>query len=314
MKQKISTTLILLISIITLNYSCAQAKNKTHDKLNAESARAELESLNKRIEHLYSNKETDSVIRLYSEKFTLLPEYKPAIVEIKSLNQFYKDWFDAINNIIYKKSIYKVEMFSDYVLEIGNFTLNYSTKQNPKNNYTGKYMIMWKRNAQMKLNILSEAFGSDKLIKPEDVPYAGVQVKEIFVLDKNIINDELRSDVEEFDKTLTNAVVDGNGKARADGFTKDGIYMPHFGSILEGMDVLLPYMMKTYTPSSKLYVRNTYREIFNMGEFVFLNGHFKGGWGDPASGGTFEGNMSNLMKRNAKGKLLMYRQLANNDR
>jgi hypothetical protein len=49
-------------------------------------------------------------------------------------------------------------------------------------------------------------------------------------------------------------------------------------------------------------------------EFVFINGHFKGGWGDQSTGGHFEGNVSNLMQREKNGKLLMYRQLANNGR
>ena len=317
--MKVSIALIFVISIITLNYNCSQTKNKTYKSANKtngefESIKAEVETINERIEHFYLNEDTDSLIGLYSEKFTFFPEYKSAILETKSLKKFYKDWFNVVDNMIYKKVIYKVETFSDCVLEIGNFSLTYSTTQHSKNNYTGKYMIMWKRNAKMKLNILSEAFGSDKFIGPENVPYAGVQIKESYVLDKNIVSNELRPEIEEVDKILTKAVVEGNGKARADGFTKDGIYMPHFGSILDGMDVLVPYMMKTYTPGSKLYVRNTYREIFNLGEFIFINGHFKGGWGDPINGGTFEGNMSNLMKRNENGKLLMYRQLANNDR
>ncbi|WP_207513686.1 YybH family protein [Longitalea luteola] len=278
------------------------------------SVKAELEALNNKIGAFYRKEAADSMLTLYANNFTFLPEYKPAIVERTALQQFFKDWFQQVSNLDYKKAIYKVEIFDDYILEIGTFRLGYSTDRNVTGNYTGKYMIMWKRNSASQLSMLSEAFGSDRNIGPADVPYANVVVKENFVLDKNILSTELAKDIEAADKMVVQAVEQGNGQLRAEGFTKDGIYMPHFGTILEGMDALIPYMKRIYVPEAKLYSKNTYREIFHTGEYVFLHGHFKGGWGDPVNGGKFEGNMSNLMKKNKKGELLMYRQLANNDR
>ncbi len=77
----------------------------------------------------------------------------------------------------YKKKIYAVENIAGYVLEIGNFHLGYSTKAGVVKYYNGKYMTMWKRDDSGRLKIISEAFGSDKYIKPEDMPYATVEVK-----------------------------------------------------------------------------------------------------------------------------------------
>jgi ketosteroid isomerase-like protein len=71
-------------------------------------------------------------------------------------------------------------------------------------------------------------------------------------------------------------------------------------------------MLKTYTGNSITDVKDTFREIFDTGDFVFLSGHFKVGFGKGDNKGSFEGNMSNLMKRDKDGKLLMYRQLAHN--
>jgi hypothetical protein len=103
------------------------------------------------------------------------------LIKKEAIKKFYKDWFKTVGNLNYQKVVYKVEPFSDYVLGIGNFGINYSTAQHAENKYTGKYMIMWKRNEKMRLTILSVTFGSDKYIWPEEVPYAGVQVKEGFV-------------------------------------------------------------------------------------------------------------------------------------
>jgi hypothetical protein len=79
------------------------------------------------------------------------------------------------------------------------------------------------------------------------------------------------------------------------------------------MDAIRPKMLKTYTSSSAFIVKHTYNRIFDLGNYVFVNGHYKGGWGDTTNGGQFEGNMSNLMKRTKNGKLLMHRQAGNRD-
>ncbi len=123
----------------------------------------------------------------------------------------------------------------------------------------------------------------------------------------------MESEISAFNKRLVKAVLDGDGEERANQFDKNGIYMPHFDRMLVGMDMIRPYMVKTYKPGSLTYVENTYHEIFNLGEFVFLNGHFKVGWDNPKNRGSFEGDMSNLMKRSETGELLMYCQLAHND-
>lgn len=309
--------------LLTFSFWVLQAYAQTKSYLSSSMAKSdidlaavktELQVLNKKVRHFYSTEATDSIMRLYAINFTLLPEYKPAIADRQALQAFFNDWFKEVDNVLYEKTIYKVEAFSNYVLEIGTFSLAYSTGKNPLNSYTGKYMIMWERNPASELTLLAEAFGSDKNIGPADVPYANVIVKEGFRLEKDILSNELAKKIETADKILVQAVEQGNGQARADGFTEDGIYMPHFGTILDGMEALLPYMKQIYRPEAKLYSKNTYREIFHIGEFVFLHGHFKGGWGDPVTGGKFEGNMLNLMKKNEKGELLMYRQLANNDR
>jgi hypothetical protein len=47
--------------------------------------------------------------------------------------------------------------------------------------------------------------------------------------------------------------------------------------------------------------------------FVFLNGPFNVGSEKAGREGGFSGKMCNLMKKGSNGKLLMYRQLANNN-
>jgi len=300
---------VFTIFITSINPGYSQAIKGIEDK-----TKAELETINSRIEYFYTKEFADSLLGFYDKSFTFLPEYKPEIYMGKDLQKFYTDWFKAVEIKAYKKNIYEVEAIAGYILEIGNFSLRYSIKPGTENEYTGKYMTMWKRNAAGKLNILSEAFGSDKHIGPEDIPYAMVEVKKSRFLEKNIVSKKLQPAIEEFDKGVVKAVMDGDGAERANEFTKDGIYMPHFDPMQIGMDRIRPYMLKTYSKAGVFaYVKDTYREIFDSGEFVFISGHFKVGWDNARNKGDFEGDMSNLMKRGADGKLLMYRQLAHND-
>lgn len=273
--------------------------------------RLKLEALNSRIEQLYVTKDVNTLTGLYASKFTFFPEYKHAIFENKALRKFFDDWFTAGDVSIYRKKIYTVEAYSDHLLELGTYSLHYSSIKNPKSEYKGNYMVLWKSDNDGKLSIISETFGSDTYIEPEVVPYADVQVEETNVTAIDNINKKLISEVEEFDAVVLKSVANGDGNARADGFTTDAILLSTFDSIHVGMENIRPKMLKTYTPNVSYIVRHYYNRIYNLGDYVFVVGQYKGGWGDSTKGGRFEGNMSNLLKRTKNGKLLMHRQAGN---
>lgn len=281
-----------------------------------EDIKSKLDGLNGKIEDLFLKENTDFLLRYYDEELTYFPEFKPAIFSTRMLNQFYRDWFRQVEIRAYKKKIYKAEVFADCILEVGTFHFIYSYFNTPdvQSQYNGKYMVVWKKTKEGKLRILSEAFGADKYIEPKDVPYSKVRIIESDISpDNKELDGLLRSEIETQNTEVIRAVVNGDGNARSQGFTDDGIYMPHYESILSGMNIIKPYMLKTYSPKAKLRVRHTYYRIFDFGDLILINGHFDGAWGDETNGGVFTGNMSNLLKRE-HGKLLMYCQLVNNDK
>jgi ketosteroid isomerase-like protein len=276
--------------------------------------RIELESVNSRIEQLYLTEDVNALTSLYASQFTFFPEYKPAIFESKALNKFFKDWFTAGDVKICKKKISAVEVYSDHLLELGTFSFHYSSIKNPQGEYKGNYMVLWKSDNHGKLSIISETFGADTYIEPEVVPYADVQVEETNFTAIDNVNKKLIAEIEEFDAVVLKAVANSDGNARADGFTKDAILLSNFDSIRVGMENIRPKMLKTYTPNMSYIVKHYYNRIYDLGDYVFVAGQYKGGWGDSTNGGRFEGNMSNLLKRAKNGKLLMHRQAGNRDR
>ena len=239
--------------------------------------RIELETLNRRIEQLYLKEDVNALTSLYARQFTFFPEYKPAIFEIKALNEFFKDWFTVGDVKLYKKKISAVDVYSDHLLEVGTFSFHFSSIKNPQGEYKGNYMVLWKRDNDGKLSIVSETFGADTYIEPEVVPYAEVHVEETNFTAIDNVNKKLIAEIEEFDAVVLKAVANGDGNARAEGFTKDAILLPNFDSILVGMENIRPKMLKTYTPNTSYIVKHYYNRIYELGDYVFVVGQYKGG-------------------------------------
>ena len=303
------TIFTIVMIMCAINYALSQRFfNKTDDNL-----RQEIEGINNRIEQLYLDQNIGSLMSLYAEELTFFPEYKPAIFETKSLRAFFADWFNAGDIKAYKKKVYTVEIYDQYVLEIGTFNFNYTSLRKPQGEYNGNYMKLWKRNMGGDLSIVSETFGADKDIDPGDVPYADVQIPQGNFVDNYNVSKQLQSEIEEFDAVVLKAVAEGDGDARARGFTEDAILMGNSDTIRIGMKAIRLKMLKTYATGTSYNVKHTYNRIYDLGDYVFINGHYKGGWGDSSNGGRFEGNMSNFMKRGENGKLLMHRQAGNRE-
>jgi ketosteroid isomerase-like protein len=272
----------------------------------------EIEVINQRIEQLFLSENIELLTSLYSEQLTYFPEYKPAIFNIKGLKKFYRDWFKVTDFSSYRKKIYTVEVYADYILEIGTSRLTYASDNNPNNEYKCKYMVMWKKDDNEKLKIISETFGAEKYIEPNEVPYATVTVEASNFVERSNVTKQVMREIEESNAIVIKAVAEGDADARANGFTNDGILMSTFDSMQVGMEAIRAHMFKTYNPDISFIVKHSYNRIYDLGDYVFLTGHYKGGWGDSIKGGgKFEGNMSNFMKRDKSGKLLMYRQIGN---
>lgn len=280
----------------------------------SEDLRAELDRLNRQISSAYLRGDAPFLTQLYADGFILMPEYKPAIGSREALLSFYTDWFSTVKNTTLKKQIDKAEPYGNYLLETGTFQLLYDSGKVAARKYAGNYMVMWKRDKKGKLKIMAELFGSSSYLSARDVPYAHVTVKDSAAKQGYQVSDPILAQVTSFDSALVRSIRAGDGRARAEAFTSDGLYTPHFSQPIEGMTALLLYRVSVYRPEARLYAEHSYKEWFHTDAVVFLTGHFKGGWGDAQNGGTFEGNMFNLLRREKDGTLRMHRQIANNDR
>jgi ketosteroid isomerase-like protein len=212
MKNVMRMVFIIVTIMCAINYAISQSFVKTDDN-----SRQEIEAINNKIEKLYLDENIGSLVSLYAEELTFFPEYKPAIFETKNLRGFFTDWFNTGDIKAYKKQIYTVEIYDQYLLEIGTFNFNYASLRKPQGEYNGKYMILWKRNIGGDLSIVSETFGADKHIEPGDVPYTDVKIPQGNFVGDYSISKQLQAEIEEFNAVVLKAVAEGDGDARAKG-------------------------------------------------------------------------------------------------
>ncbi len=275
--------------------------------------KAEIEAANRQIETWYQQKQVDSLINRYHLEITYLPEYKPAIFDKTKLAGFFTDWWQRTTVLTYQKKIYEIQAFGDVLMENGHFQLDYIDTDGARGKYDGMYMIFWKRGPDNRLQIFSEGFCSDKYRKSSEVPYCSVSVAEQLEYPQNPINERLQREVAEANAAVIQAVEAGDSEARIDGFTEDAVYLHHYEKMMVGIKVLRPYLTRVYRPEAEFFVQHKFGRIYDLGDYVLVNGHYKGGW-RADGGGTFEGNMLNVRRRCADGKLRIYRSLTNNDR
>lgn len=289
--------------------------NTTSD-VAADRATKMLTEVNHNLEELLLNKQIQPLIDFYDQHAVVFAEYKSAMTEQTTIEHFYTDWLSLVDISAFKKIIYEVQVFRGYLLEVGTIHLSYSHTINKAEEtiYHGKYMVFWQQGNEGQWRILSEIFGSETYLTPEEVPYAKVTIKECEMSENLNVDPELWSRVNNLNEQVIKDVEAGDGDKRSRDFTDDGIYMPHFERMLVGIEQIRPYMLKTYKPENAVYVKHRYYKIVDLQTHMLVLGHFDGGWKNSESSGTFQGNMFNLRKRDEQGKWLMHRQMSVNDR
>jgi ketosteroid isomerase-like protein len=239
--------------------------------------------------------------------------FKPAIYDSAKLRRFFKDWFQHVSVKSFTKNSISIEPMNDHVLDLGTFRLTYQDVNSTEKIYAGNYLILWKRQGANDLKMVSHAFGSDTYLEAKDVPWAMVNVEKGQLNNTIEVDKQILDMVNEANAEVIRGVREGDGESRANGFTADAILMPNFEKYYVGMETIRPRMLKTYHPGVSFKVNHTFQRIYDLGDYVFVNGYYKGGWGDSNDGGWFEGNMLDVMKKMPDGKLKYYRQLANRD-
>ncbi len=305
--------LYLLVPFLYLS-SCSTTKSEQSIAPNPQKTSDQISTINSQINQWHQHQNLDSLIGLYHPEITFCAEYKPVILNKDRLQQFYTDWWQINTIKNYQKDIYEIQSFGNYVLEDGHFTIDYLDAKNERKQYDGMYLVIWKQDPNGQLRMLSEGFCSDKYRQAKEMPYADIDVFEQLDYPQKDIPKRLAKMVNSSNDALIKIVEAGDSEARIKGFTDDAVYLHHYHKMMVGMDVLKPYLRKTYTPEAEIFVSHKLGRTYDLGnKYVLVNGHYKGGWA-MNGGGTFEGNFIKIQREGKDGILRTYRSWTNNDR
>jgi len=314
MQMKFTRWSFLVSIFLLLLISCTSKKIEKLDLATEESLKDRISAINLQIDQWYQEEEVDSYIDIYHEDLTLCPEYKVAIFDKNRLKKFYEDWWQLCTTKHYQKTIYEVQSFGEYVLEDGHFSIDYLDAEGESKQYGGMYFVIWKKEKDNELKILSEGFCSDTYRQSHEMPYASVQVEEQLDFPASDISDSLFKLIHEANDNLIEIIESGDGEARIKGFTDDAVYLHHYEQMIVEQEVLAAYLRKTYTPAAGIYVDHKLGRCYDFGSgYSLVHGHYKGGW-TANGGGTFEGNFLNIQRLEEGGRLKTYRSWTNNDR
>jgi ketosteroid isomerase-like protein/enterochelin esterase-like enzyme len=272
-----------------------------------------IQNLNDILREAYVSNNANAVLPFYTNDAIYFPEYKQAILDKSALNDFFRSWFSNVDIKSYSKKIYFIENLGDHVIEIGKFNMTFTFNSDSLRTYAGNYLVEWKRNNDNTLSIASETFGSDSYVKADQVPYGAIEVPQPSYNRNPDVSNDVLNETQKYDSIVLKSIAEGDTKMRIAGFAEDAIVMRNFDSMRIGVDNFRETLTRTYHPKSTYKVQHTYSRIVDLGNFILMNGYYKGGSTDPGRNMSFKGKMTNILKRTSTGELVMYRQIVNLD-
>lgn len=296
-------SLILTLSLCTVAYGG--------------SAERTIQANNKELGVLFTQGKVDELVNFYVDEPNVMFELKPAIFNRHDLFTFYQHYFKKNSVDTYKKEILEVLPVEGYIIELGRVSQQSTALHNKKQkkHYVAKYLTLWQQ-VNGKYKIHSEIFNSIQALSPEELPYSDLKVietKKTMYLPDNI-DDKLYGVIERVNADALRAVNIGDPLARTDGFS-DKVIVGRIGKDwLMSKDLLEPEIHKVYIPENRIHAWHRYYAAVDLGQYIFIVGHFKGGFGDRNTGGAFEGNFIILYEQSRDGRWRIFRELATNDR
>lgn len=271
-----------------------------------------LDSTNGVIGALHQSKNITTLKSFYKEDVILMPEYYEALYTRTDAFNYYSQWFNATNTIIFNKKIVDLFAAGDYLIETGKFLKQYTVNDTPYI-YDGKYLNVWQKDRTGQLKIVSEIWGSDTSIS-----------RNVFSFIKKIkpasfeepANNSILQEVTSRNNRIAQLVTTREGEKHAlEFFTKDAIYLTYDNPMFIGFDAIRTYFSAHEKPGDVTVNNislNTSR-LIGLGQTVIEYAYYSIDVSWDSGGGVFTGKSVNVWRREPTGILMLYRQMVNHD-
>jgi uncharacterized protein (TIGR02246 family) len=122
--------------------------------------RSAIESVIAAFEKAANIKEAATIANMYAEDATLLPPGSLPIKGRENIQQFWQGFFDAGASDVQVRVV-EVNVVGDTAYEIGAYEANLPSPQGGTARGQGKYVVVWKRQADGGIKILVDIFNAN---------------------------------------------------------------------------------------------------------------------------------------------------------
>lgn len=283
---------------------------------NAEQWKEKLKSINNELANAFVNKDINVIMKYYDDKEpTCMPEYYTAIYTKNGIKSYYEQWFENVTINTYKRDIYEVQLFKNYLIEIGTFTNNFTRIGEASFAYEGKYMNVWRIEKNQDLKLISEIWGANSAVDKSIFSFLKPQAS---IMPKLVISKSISDEVNKRNELIAKLVKKREGEKHATQlFTKDAIYMTYDTPMLVGMDNIKPYFVEHEKPNGVSIdaIEIKASTMIPLGKFVLEYGYYyvDVSWDNKKGKAIVTGKSTNLWKRDENGVLMLYRQMVNHN-
>ncbi|MBB4802746.1 ketosteroid isomerase-like protein [Flavobacterium nitrogenifigens] len=274
----------------------------------------QIEDYNSAFATAFVENNKDFILKRYNDQSVLMPEHNRERVGKNLIADFYEQWLNQAKVTSYQKKIVELQDFDNYVLEIGNFDENLHIKDLKSYTYSGKYMVLWKKEDKNKITtIAAEIWGANSYFDDRFIP--DVDDKMVPQTKAYTSSDKLISEVIERNSSIKNLVKNRQGAEHAKMFMPDAMYLTYYSPILSGEKEITAYFTEHEKPGTlsidKISIQTSGVIVTNKAIIEF--GFYSVDWSNGDKSANVKGKSINVWKRNNSGELMIFRQMVNHD-
>lgn len=306
MKKRYLSMVVFLLVVIN-----SWAQLKSSDEL-----KEKLKKVNSQIADSFLRKDFSAITNLYDDNEPVcMPEYHKALYTKEDIKSYYQQWLSKFTINSYKRDIYEIQQIGNYVVEIGNFTINSTNENGAVLVYDGKYLNVWKVEKNGKLILESEIWGANKAIDGSN--FASIKTKES-EMPKPKINKTLETEVGKRNERIAELVSKREGEKHAvEFFTKDAIYLTYDAPMFVGIENIKPYFEEHEKPNGVSIDSISIKagKMIPINNFVIEYGYYyvDVSWDNKKGRAIVTGKSTNVWKRDENGVLMLFRQMVNHN-
>lgn len=276
--------------------------------------RKQLQDYNVAFASAFTTGDKNTLLKSYTDQSILMPEHSRQRKGKTDIANFYKQWLDQAKVVSYQKTIFDLQDFGNYVLEIGNFAEDLNIKDQKSYTYSGKYAVLWKKGSKTNpMTIAAEIWGADSYFEDKNIP--DIDDSSVPQTQEYSASDKLASEVKERNNNIKKLVQNRLGGEHAKMFMTDAMYLTYYTPIISGEKDITAYFTEHEKPGTlsidKISILTS--GIIYAEKAIIEFGFYSVDWSDGDKNGNVKGKSINVWKRNSDGELMLFRQMVNHD-